>query len=609
LIPQSEAAWVLFALAVVWFALFFRLGTLPLLQPDEGRNAEVAREMKESGAWLSPSYDGIAYLDKPAFFFKTVALSLAAFGNNETAARLPSAVFALALLAMTFLFCRRVHGTRCAIMAVIIIATMPLYVVFSRTIIFDMTLAFFVSAAIFAGYRAEECEGKSRRNWYLLGALAAGFATLVKGPVGFLIPGLVLFVFHLVERWGNARNLISELLAGFMTLVRDSLDCLIPRLILLVFCRVGARCGMLKRFFAPLNLLVFFGVTLPWFVGLSLQHPDFPYYGLIEESFHRFTTTTFHRTQPFYFYALIVAGLFLPWSFILPEAGVAAWKNKKMSSADRLCLVWAVVVVIFFSLSKSKLPGYILTVTVACGILTARFFERALANPEGKAARIIGRAAITLAVLCFAVAIAAIFLSPRMGSLAKPMRLPVTDAEELGRHFVTPIILLLVFTALGLLARFRRDVGFCFAVLAIFPLLLFSLNLGAIEVVFNFKSARQLAQQIPALPPQTELAFLECFPNGLPFYLNRTATLITKDGSEITSASNYILFRLKNEPNWPANLVATTNFDRWVSQRTHPVYLLAHSNYRFRLETVAGIEKTNIQQLTPLYVGVLLTAP
>jgi hypothetical protein len=87
------------------------------------------------------------------------------------------------------------------------------------------------------------------------------------------------------------------------------------------------------------------------------------------------------------------------------------------------------------------------------------------------------------------------------------------------------------------------------------------------------------------------------------------ATLITKDGSEITSASNYILFRLKNEPNWPANLVATTNFDRWISQRTHPVYLLAHSNCRFRLETVAGIEKTNIQQLTPLYVGVLLTAP
>ncbi len=555
---------------MVWFALFFQLGALPLLQPDEGRNAEVAREMKESGAWLSPSYNGITYLDKPAFYFKTVALSLAAFGNNETAARLPSAVFGLALLAITFVFCRRVNGTRCAVMAVIIIATMPLYVVLSRTVIFDIALAFFVSGAIFAGYRAEECERKSRRNWYLLGALAAGLATLVKGPVGFLIPGLVLFVFH----------------------------------------RVEGRRGVWKRFFAPLNLLVFFGVTLPWFIGLSLQHPDFPYYGLIEESFHRFTTTTFHRSQPFYFYALIVAGLFLPWSFILPEAGVAAWKNKSaMSSADRLCLVWAVVVVIFFSLSKSKLPGYILTATVASGILVARFFQRAMENPAGKAARIVGRAGITLAVLCVVVAIAAVILSSRMGLLAKPLGLSVADAEALGRHFITPVILFAVFAGLGLLARFRRCAGLAFVGFALFPLLLFTTNLGTIEMIFNLKSARLMAQKIPALPPETRLAFLECFPSGLPFYLNRTATLFTKDGSEITSASNYILFRLKNDPAWPANLVTLTNFDQWISQRDRQVYLVTREKNRPRLEAIAGVQANDIQTLTPPYIGVRLATP
>jgi 4-amino-4-deoxy-L-arabinose transferase-like glycosyltransferase len=570
LVPQSQTAWVLLALAVVWFALFFKLGSLPLLQPDEGRNAEVAREMKESGAWLSPSYDGITYLDKPAFYFKAVALSLAAFGNNETAARLPSAVFGLALLAITFVFCRRMHGTRCAVMAVIIIATMPLYLVFSRTIIFDMTLAFFVSGAIFAGYLAEEAEGKSRRNWYLLGALAAGFATLVKGPVGFLVPSLVLFVFH----------------------------------------RIEGRRGVWKRFFAPLNLLAFFGVTLPWFIGLSLQHPDFPYYGLIEESFHRFTTTTFHRSQPFYFYALIVAGLFLPWSFILPEAGVAAWKRKSsMSSADRLCLVWAVVVVIFFSLSKSKLPGYILTVTVASGILVARFFERALANPDGKAARSVGRAAITLAVLCSAAAIAAAVLSTKMKSLAGPMDLTVADAEKLGRHFITPIILLSVFAVLGLLVSFRRDAGLIFVCFTLFSVLLFTLNFGAIEVLFNINSSRQMSQKIPALPPETRLVFLECFPSGLPFYLNRTATLFTKEGKEITSASNYILFRLKNDSQWPTNLVPSTNFDQWISQRNQQVYLITRKNNRPRLEAIAGVQTNDIQLLTSPYIGVLLKVP
>jgi 4-amino-4-deoxy-L-arabinose transferase-like glycosyltransferase len=608
LIPQTQTAWVLFALVVIWFALFFRLGTLPLLQPDEGRNAEVAREMKESGAWLSPSYNGITYLDKPAFYFKAVALSLAAFGDNETAARLPSAVFGLALLAITFVFCRRAHGTRCAVLAVIIIVTMPLYLVFSRTVIFDIALAFFVAAAIFAGYRAEECEGKSRRNWYLLGALAAGFATLVKGPVGFLIPGLVLFVFHFVERSSEFRNLIGELVADFLKLLKGPMVYVIPSFVLVVFHRVGARCGILKRFFAPLNLLVFFGVTLPWFIGLSLQHPDFPYYGLIEESFHRFTTVKFHRTQPFYFYALIVAGLFLPWSFILPEAGVAAWKNRKaLTSADRLCLVWAVVVVMFFSLSKSKLPGYILSTTVASGILLARVFERAMTNLDGKAMRIIGRAAITLTVLCLVVAFAGTYLSTHLKPLARQMGIRPDDAVELGHHFTPAIILLLVFSVLGLLARFRRDASLTFVFFALLTLLVYVTSLDSIGLVFNAKSARKLAQQVPSLPPQTELACLECYPPGLPFYLERTATLISPDGGELTS--NYILFTLEHNPSWPENMVPTTNLNRWLSQQKHPVYLISHIRKRTQFEALVGVQKTNIQSLSPIYLGVLIPAP
>ena len=570
MIPPSQALWILVVLSVVWLALFFRLGTLPLLQPDEGRNAEVAREMKESGAWLSPSYNGIAYLDKPAFYFKAVALSLAAFGDNETAARLPSALFGLALLAITYAFCRRVQGPRCAVMAIIIIASMPLFIVFSRTVIFDMTLAFFVSAAIFAGHLAEAGAGASRRGWYLAGAGAAGCATLVKGPVGFLIPGLVLFMFHFIE----------------------------------------GRRGVWKRFFAPANLFVFFGVTLPWFIGLSLQHRDFPYYGLVEESFHRFTTTTFHRSQPFYFYALIVLALFLPWSFMLPEAAIAAWKNKRLlSSADRLCVVWAVVVVVFFSLSKSKLPGYILTATLPCGMLTARVFERALARPDGRAARIVLRAAVTLAVLCLAVAIAALLLPLHMPALAKPLGLPVEIAGELGRHFWVAAVLLSTFAVLGCLSRFRRDAGFCFAVFAAFPLLLFTLNLGAIETVFNYKSARQLAQHMPALPPGTGLVFWECFPNGLPFYLGRTAVLFTKDGSEITSSSNYILYQIKNSPQWPTNLVPVGQFAPWLAARKKPVYLLARADEKFQLQAIAGVPTNNLRQLTPQYAGVLLPAP
>ncbi len=164
---------------------------------------------------------------------------------------------------------------------------------------------------------------------------------------------------------------------------------------------------------------------------------------------------------------------------------------------------------------------------------------------------------------------------------------------------------------LGLLARFRRDAGLCFAIFAIFPVLLFTLNLGAIEVVFNIKSARQLAQQIPPLPPETGLAFLECFPNGLPFYLNRTATLITT-GRQRNYEFEQLYFVPAEERSRTGRRIwcRSRNLNDWLAAaETSGLSFGSCKPDRFQLEAVAGIQKTNIQQLTPQYVGVLLPAP
>ncbi len=345
-----------FAFAVL--LVFGHLGGLPLLNPDEGRNAEVAREMAGSGRWLVPTYNGLPYLDKPAFYFKAVALSFEAFGTSEAAARLPSALFAVALLLLVWAFARREYGHRTAALAVAIVAAMPLFLAFARIVIFDMALAFFVSAAILAGYRAEEADGWERRRWYLAGAAAAGFATLVKGPVGFIVPTLVVVVFALVER----------------------------------------RRGVLRRLFHPLSLGVFLALVLPWFIGVSLQRPDFPYYGLVKESLERFSTPAFHRTAPFWYYGPVLLGVCFAWSLLFPEAAVAAWRRRtSWRRADRLLVTWSLVVVAFFSISQSKLPGYVLTAVVALGVLTARLFDRALAAPRGRAGRVVRRGAAILA--------------------------------------------------------------------------------------------------------------------------------------------------------------------------------------------------------------------
>ncbi len=307
--------------------------------PDEGRNAEVGREMKVSGGWLVPTYNGADYLDKPAFYFKAVGLSLAAFGDTEFGARVPSMASGLLLLAITYAFCRRLSNRRSAALAVMVIATTPLFLAYSRIVIFDITLTLFTCGAIFAGFLAEENVGARRRNWYLAGSVAAGLGTLVKGPVGFIVPALVMLVFNYFD---------------------------------------GQR-GSIRRLLSPLNILVFFAIVLPWFIGVSLAHPDFPRYGIVEESFHRFTTGNFHRSKPVYYYPLIIAGTFFPWSLLLPGCVAAAWKRRAgWSRLDRLCVVWTIVVLIFFSLSNSKMPGYILSVAVSLGILIARMFDRTL---------------------------------------------------------------------------------------------------------------------------------------------------------------------------------------------------------------------------------------
>lgn len=545
-------------MVVVFAAICFRLGHLPLLAPDEGRNAEVGREMKESGAWLVPTYDGVDYLDKPAFYFKTVAVSLAIFGQNETAARIPSAAFGVVLVVMVAAFCRKVHGIRCSLLAAIIVAGMPLFLAYARIVIFDIALAFFVCGAIFAGYLAEAADGKARRNWYLLAAASAGLATLVKGPVGFLIPALVLLVFN----------------------------------------RLEGRRGAWKRLLAPLNLLVFFGLTLPWFVGLCLAHRDFLHYGLVEESFNRFTTAkTYHRSEPFYFYLVIVASMVFPWSLLLPEASVATWKRRwARHPADRLCLVWSIVVMLFFSLSQSKLPHYILSISVACGILLARLFDAALTVPEGNAGRLVRRGTLAFAVLCLAAAVVIGLGAPEARALARPLRLALADADRLGRAALPVAGTALGFGLLGLVACYRRNASLCFLSMALFVPLSGSASFGAFDVIFDAKSSRSIASRMPSLSPETQVACLECFPNGLPFYLGRTATLISRDGAELTS--NYITDHLEKDRNWPNQIVPLSKFDTWLTCQRKPVYLIVRKTGLARLETLAACRGATIQPLS-----------
>ena len=131
--------------------------------------------------------------------------------------------------------------------------------------------------------------------------------------------------------------------------------------------------------------------------------------------------------------------------------------------------------------------------------------------------------------------------------------------------------------------------------------------MGALHVVFAAKAGRAVAEALGNLPPGTELACLNCYPNGLPFYLGRTATLISRNGNELTS--NYVIYALKHETNWPPQIVPVTNFDNWISAQKQPVYLMVRQSDTNILETLAAARGATVQTLPHGYWGAQLPAP
>ena len=547
--------------------IFGGLGQLPLMQPDEGRNAEVAREMNDSGSWLVPTLNGLPYLDKPACYFKTVALSFALLGETAAAARLSSALSGFLLLVLTFAFVRHEYGPRTGGLAMIVVATSPLFLAFSRLVIFDMMLALFVCGAIFAGYIAEQKQGRSRVGWYLLGAASSALATLVKGPVGFIVPALVLGVFHALDRRWDA----------------------------------------LKRFFAPVNLLVFFGLTLPWFLVVNHQHHDFAYYGLVEESLHRYTTTEFRRTGPFYYYLpWIVIGMFT-WTVLLPESIAAAWRaRRRLVSADRLLIVWTVVVIVFFSISKSKRPDYILSAIVALGALTARVLALALETRDSMAARLLRRQTVTLGILCLAVGVCLFVAAFRPHEFEALVEIPTENVMRVSAMLTRLAAALLVGAAVAALAWWRRNSWDSVAVFVSVPLAVLTMGFDGVRLSAASKSARALADQIPPLPAHTEMACLECYPNGLPFYRKQLLTVFTDTGREFTS--NYIIFMLKKTNPWPPGVIRLDERDQWLASRNHPVLLLARRNARDDLDAISAARGATVTNLVSGWWAALLPA-
>ena len=320
------------------FLSLWLLGHLPLLDVDEPVYGEVGKEMARAGwaGWLSPHYNGALWFDKPPMFYWLTALSMRAFGVTEFAARLPSALLGVGLVAVTYAMARRTFPNvpQVALWAGFVLATTVQFFLLSHAAVTDMTLAFTLTTALLGVY-AWITTG--RVCWMVLAGAMTGIATLTKGPVAIVLIGLQVIVFLVATR--QARRLLSPALwAGFAL-------CLL--------------------------------IALPWYVTMIHLHGSLFIQGFLEaNNVTRYLKAEHRETQQFYYYIPVFCGFFLPWTLALPTAISTASNNihreRREPTAPQptiFLLTWFVLVFVFFSVSQTKLITYIFPIFPVAAIL------------------------------------------------------------------------------------------------------------------------------------------------------------------------------------------------------------------------------------------------
>ena len=324
-------------IAAVWF---LTLDARHLLPSDEGRYAEIAREMLASGDWVTIRYNGVKYFEKPPFQMWMTALAFQAFGIGEWQARLWVALSGALGIVMTAVAAKRWFGPRVALMSALVLAAAPAWNLASHFNSLDMGLSGALTCVLAAVLIAQHpaTSPDERRRWMWLAWAAMAVAVLTKGLIGIVLPGMVLVV--------------------YTAAARDF--------------------AVWRRLHIVSGALIMLAIAAPWFVLVSLRNPEFAHFFFIHEHFQRYLTTVHHRAAPWwYFLPQLLVG-FLPW-LGLSRGIVEAVRDHSRGPGFRpmiLLAAWALTIFVFFSFSSSKLPGYIVPIYPALAILGAVALER-----------------------------------------------------------------------------------------------------------------------------------------------------------------------------------------------------------------------------------------
>ncbi|MBZ8178697.1 ArnT family glycosyltransferase [Oscillatoria salina] len=537
--PQAmrlfSLVWLLF---LSWLAFLWHLGNTGLVDETEPLFAEAARQMTETGDWITPYFNGETRFDKPPLVYWLMAIGYKLIGVNEWAVRLPSALAAIALMFLAFYTLRRfgfpifasptqtiAQNQRqlwlSAWLGAAFIALNPQTIVWARTGVSDMLLNGCMSMALlcfFVGYATQENVAsdspKFRRLpnfWYLAFYVLISLAVLTKGPVGLVLPGLIILSFLLYL--GKFREVVAEL----------------------------------KLFWGiPLFLLI----TVPWYVlviwrnGQDYINSFFGYH-----NFERFTGVVNGHDAPWYFYFLVVLIGFIPWSIYLPLAIASSrfwrrsiWRRQPRSRQLGLfAFFWFTAIFVFFTIAVTKLPSYVIPLLPAAAILVAllwsdlltqnqEFVKKKAEQNHHKNRGLLISGIVNIAILLI---LAAVFLySPNLiGYDPAAKNLPELYAES-GLPIKAAIIWTAVAIAGLILLRHKQNWRWLWSVNLIGFVLFFIFVLTPVSFLVDRARQLPLREMSAAIAeikqPEEELLMIGFKKPSIVFYSQQPVTFLSK---------------------------------------------------------------------------------
>lgn len=497
--------------ALLWFGT---LNYRHLIPSDEGRYAEMAREMLVTGDWVTPRYNGYKYFEKPPLQIWATATAFNVFGIGDWQARLWTALTGFATILFVGFAGARIYSARAGWLAAIVLASSPMWVISGHVNSLDMGLSAFLVAALCSLLFAQTSHNlQGTRKWMWACWFFMALATLSKGLIGVAIPGMV-FVVYSITAWDWK---------------------------------------IWKRLHLIGGSILFLVITAPWFVLVAQRNPEFLQFFFIHEHLQRFTQTAHSRTGPIYYFLPLLLLGFLPWVAQIPGAMTQAWRDRNREfSSGWLLVCWFVVILGFFSISQSKLPGYIIPIFPALALLVGHRLDNNLGFRNSL------EFPWTLQTIFFALLGGLGFFF--LGEISKQARADEIESYAQYTYWIVAALIVLVTGSLLAFMQSKRN-GLSSITSFASGLFLCALIAGTgHETLGRAVSGIDLVDQVKAgIPEKVNFYSVRILDHTVPFYLGRTMTMV--------EFPDELEFGVQQEPDlWLPTLAAF--IERWKEDQT-----------------------------------------